>query len=258
MEHLVIQGTSIPRIGLGTWALRGDACEEVVVAALELGYRHIDTAEMYGNERAIGRALARSGVPREELFITSKVWQNHMHSEQVLEACDQSLKDLGTDFLDLYLIHWPVASVPIPETIGALDELQRLGRARHIGVSNFNRAQLREAQQASRSGVFCDQIEVNPWRFPTDVVAACQEADVLVTAYTPLARGAVGSSDVLGEIGRRCGKTAAQVALRWLIQQPNVAAIPKASSREHLAENLAVFDFTLDAEATGAINNLAN
>jgi len=258
MKTLDIQGARVPRIGLGTWALRGETCQETVLAALDLGYRHIDTAEMYGNERAIGHALAKSCLPREELFLTSKVWRNHMHHDGVLEACDQSLEDLGTEYLDLYLIHWPVTDVPIDETVGALDELQRSGRVRRIGVSNFSAAQLAEAQKVSQTGIFCNQVEINPWRYPADVLAACQASDVLVTAYTPLARGRVQSSDVLRDVGDSYGKTAVQVALRWLIQKPNVVAIPKASSRDHLEQNMAVFDFELDSRAMEAIDNLSN
>jgi 2,5-diketo-D-gluconate reductase B len=257
MQHLDIQGARVPLIGLGTWALRGETCEDAVLAALDIGYRHIDTAEIYGNERAIGKAWQRSGVPRHQLFITSKVWQNHLHHDDLLAACDQSLEDLGTDYLDLYLIHWPVAGVPISETMAALDELQSAGRARHIGVSNFGVVQLREAQQVSHSGIFCNQIEVNPWRRPDDIVSACQASNVLVTAYTPLARGRVAQSNVLLEVARRHGKTAAQVVLRWLVQQPGVVTIPKASTREHLEENLDVFDFALDDHDVDAINALA-
>ncbi len=258
MEHLEIRGSSIPSIGLGTWALRGETCQQVVLAALELGYRHIDTAEMYGNELAIGEALKKSSVRREEIFLTSKVWQTHMHHNDVLEACDRSLADLGTDYVDLYLIHWPVAHVPIRETVGALDEIQHSGRARHIGVSNFSAAQLGEAQAASQSGIFCNQVEFNPWRRPGEVLAACQQSNVLVTAYTPLAHGSVEQDDVLNQVGSRYGKTAAQVTLRWLIQKPNVVAIPKASSRKHLSENLAIFDFELDAQAVKAIDDLSS
>ncbi len=256
MEYLNIRGTSVPRLGLGTWALRGQACLEAVQAALAAGYRHIDTAEMYDNERAIGAAMERSSVGREDIFLTSKVWKNHMRRDDVLTACDRSLEALGTDYIDLYLIHWPVVDVPIRETVGALDELQESGRARHIGVSNFNAAQLAEAQAASRTGIFCNQVEFNPWRRPAEVLAACQKSQVMVTAYTPLARGRVERSSVLEEVGDRFGKTAAQVALRWLIQQPCVVAIPKASRRDHLEENLAIFDFVLDQTAIAAIDAL--
>lgn len=257
MNTIDVRGTSVPQIGLGTWALRGETCHKTVLMALDLGYRHIDTAEMYDNERAIGRAIAQSRVPREELFLTSKVWRDHMHHGDVIKACDRSLEDLGADYLDLYLIHWPVADVPIDETVGALDELQHSGRARRIGVSNFSAAQLAEAQEASQAGIFCNQVEINPWRHPGDLLAACQASDVLMTAYTPLARGRVQSSDVLREIGATHGKTPVQVALRWLIQKPNVVAIPKASSREHLEQNLAVFDFELDNAAMEAIDDLS-
>jgi 2,5-diketo-D-gluconate reductase B len=210
MEHLGIRGISVPRIGLGTWALRGETCEEVVAQALELGYRHFDTAEMYRNETEIGRALKRAGVPREELFLTSKVWRNHMHYDGVLRACEQSLTELGTDYLDLYLIHWPNPEVPIEETVSALDELQRSGRARCIGLSNFGLSELRAAQAASRVGIFCNQVEFNPWEQPTAVLEACQAEDVLVMAYTPLARGRVQRSEDLRQIGDRFGKTPVQ------------------------------------------------
>jgi 2,5-diketo-D-gluconate reductase B len=258
MTTIEIRGTRVPRIGLGTWALSGGTCQESVLAALELGYRHIDTAEMYGNEADIGQALARSGIDRSQLFLVSKVWRNHMRYSEVMSACDRSLSDLRTDYLDLYLIHWPVYDVPVEETVRALDELQRSGRAHHIGVSNFSVGQLREAQEASQSGIFCNQVRFNPWANPADVLSACQDSGVLVTAYTPLAHGSVVGSDVLREIGIRHGKTAAQVALRWLIEHRNVVAIPKASSREHLAENMAVFDFELTEDEAQAIERLAD
>jgi 2,5-diketo-D-gluconate reductase B len=258
MEHLTISGVSVPKVGLGTWALRGETCRDVVRLALDLGYRHIDTAEMYGNEQAIGEALALSSVARDDIFLTSKVWQNHMTYADVLATCDQSLADLGTDYVDLYLIHWPVSHVPIDETVSALDELQRTGRTRHIGVSNFSVAQQRSAQSASQFGILTNQVEFNPWRQPRQVLSACQESDVLVTAYTPLARGRVLSSDTLAAIGSRYDKTAAQVTLRWLIQKPNVITIPKAANPDHLRENLEVFDFELDGDAVMQIDGLVS
>lgn len=249
-----IRGVAVPTIGIGTWNLRGARGQSAVEMALELGYRHIDTAEMYRNESEIGHAIAVSGVPREELFLVSKVWRTNLRRDEVLGACDDSLKRLGVEALDLYLIHWPSRAVPIEETMEAMDELVSSGRTRTIGVSNFTIDQMQAAHRASEAGVFCNQVEYHPNQGRSDLQKVCAENDILLTAYSPVAKGRLARDRALQEIGDRHGKTAAQVALRWLIEQENVVAIPKSQSEAHLRENLAVFDFELTDEERATIS----
>lgn len=221
-----------------------------------MGYRHIDTAEMYANEEPIGQALAEAGVPRPDIFLTTKVSNSHLRRADVLTACRSSLERLGLDYIDLYLIHWPGHDVPLEETMQALDELQASGLIRHAGVSNFNVGLMQAAQTAARYAVFCNQVEFNPWERDHALVAVCQTEDILLTAYTPLARGRVLNTPDLIAIGQTHHKTPAQVALRWLTQMDNVVAIPKAASQAHLKENLDVFEFELTPDEIAGIDAL--
>lgn len=230
----------VPPIGLGTYQLRGGECERVVRRALELGYRHVDTAEGYGNERAIGRALR--GVAREEVFLTTKVWRDHLRPADLRRRCAGSLRRLGTDYLDLYLVHWPNGEVPPEAVVEGFERLREEGWIRAWGVSNHTVRQLREL--APRARVATNQVELHPYFNQRELATACRELGIHLTAYSPLARGAVAGDPVLREIGRARGKTAAQVALRWILQRGH-AAIPKASGEAHLRENLDVFDFEL-------------
>jgi diketogulonate reductase-like aldo/keto reductase len=249
MEHVTVAGTKVPSLGLGTYKLRGRECTEVVETAIELGYRHIDTAEFYNNQAAIGDAIAAASVPREELFVTTKVWKTNLHHEQVLASATESIEKLDLEQVDLLLIHWPNERVPIEETIRAMNELQDRGLVRHIGVSNFSVSQLRAAREASKTPIIADQVPYDPTTDQRDLLEFCIDEEVLLTAYSPLAKGRVESDETLAEIGDRHGKSPPQVALRWLVQQPMVAAIPKASTRAHLAANIDIFDFELtDAE----------
>lgn len=237
-------------MGLGTWELRGDACERAVVEALELGYRHLDTAEGYGNESDIGRAIR--GARRDELFLTSKVWRDNLQRDDLRAACEGSLDRLGTDYLDLLLVHWPNSATPIQETIAAFVELREEGRIRAWGVSNFTPAHLLEI--ADRDDIATNQIELHPYFRQDELVAACRDFDVPITAYTPLAKGRVAEDEVLQRIGREHGATPAQVALRWTTQRGRLV-IPKASSRDHLRENLDSFAVQLSEEEMRAIED---
>jgi 2,5-diketo-D-gluconate reductase B len=256
-DMILVQGVEIPPIGLGTWDLRGTHCRRVVAQAIELGYRHIDTAEMYGNEAEIGQAMREAGVPRRDMFLVSKLWTNHAGADQVEPACRESLEKLGCEYLDLYLLHWPVAGVPIQETVEALADLQAKGLTRWFGVSNFTVQQLEEAEKASTARLLCDQVRFNPWHGQPELVAYCGRRDLLLTAYTPVAKGRTASDPVLVDIGRKYGKTGTQVALRWLTQKRNVVAIPKASQVDHLRENLGALDFQLDAQEMAQIDQLS-
>jgi 2,5-diketo-D-gluconate reductase B len=243
-------------LGLGTWQLSGAACERAVRWALDIGYRHIDTAEMYGNEGEIGRSLAAAKVPRESLFITTKVWTNHLRARDVGPTVEGSLRKLRSDYVDLLLIHWPNPSVPVGETLGAMQQLKTAGKARAIGVSNFPVALMHEAVEVLRMPVACNQVEYHVRLDQRPVLDYARRHGIAVVAYCPLGRGRLVDQPVLAAVGRKHGKSAAQVALRWLIQQPGVAAIPKSASERNLRANFEIFDFALDAEDAAAINGL--
>lgn len=236
-------GVEIPQLGLGTWELRGEPCERAVATALELGYRHIDTAEGYGNEEDIGAAIR--GAHRQELFLTSKVWRDNLGRDDLRTACEGSLRRLGTDYLDLLLVHWPNSAIAVEKTVAGFVELREEGLIRAWGVSNFTRAHLREL--AGRDDVATNQVELHPYFRQGELVTTCREMGIPITAYTPLAKGRVMKDEVLVGIGRAHGATAAQVALRWSVQRGRVV-IPKASSAEHLRDNLAIFEMSLSEE----------
>lgn len=251
-----IQGTEVPALGLGTWMLEGRECREAIRDALEVGYRHLDTAQAYGNEEEVGRGLADSGVPRDEVWLTTKLWLENLDHEKAIESARGSLHRLGTDYVDLLLIHWPPTSdLPIAEPLRAMRRLQGDGLVRHIGVSNFPPSLLDEALDEAE--IFCEQVEYHPFLAQDALLQACEEWDLLLTAYSPLARGEVLEDETLREIGRRHGKSPAQVTLRWLLQQEQVAAVPKAASAEHRRSNFEVFDFELSLDEMEAIHGLA-
>jgi 2,5-diketo-D-gluconate reductase B len=253
-ETLTVQGVEIPKLGFGTWQITGRACEVAVRDALELGYRHIDTARMYGNEAEVGQGLHDSGLNRDEVFVTTKLWREELDAAGVSQALEESLRDLRTEYVDLLLIHWPNPRVPLAETLGAMREAQEAGRARHLGVANFPSALLREALELAP--LVCDQVEYHPYLGQPAVLEVARERDLMVTAYSPLAQGAVLRDPAIREIAGRHGKTPGQVVLRWLLDQPNVAAIPKAASHEHRASNLDVFGFELSDDERGVIAGL--
>ncbi len=248
MEYVEFQGERVPKIGLGTWDLRGEACVRALQHALEIGYRHVDTAEFYRNEAEIGTAIAQSGLARDQLFLTSKVWSNHLRYDDLIEACQRSLQKLGVESLDLYLIHAPDPQVPIEESMRALNDLQANGKIRHFGVSNFTVPQLRRALQHASAPVFSHQFKYHPLHPQDEMLAFCRREKILVTAYSPIAKGRVLRSPVLQEIARRHAVSAAQVALRWLVDQDLVITIPKASDPKHQQQNLEIFGFDLSPE----------
>lgn len=236
---------TLPPIGLGTYELNGSRCIKTVATALELGYRHIDTAQMYRNERQVGAAIAKSGVDRADIFLTTKIWPSNFRRREFIDATERSLEDLKIDYIDLLLLHWPQYDVPLAETLGALQEVIAKGWVRHGGISNFSVTMMEEAVRLAGTDVACNQVPGRVGALPSDVIRAAKGMGVAVTAYSPLGRGALHSNRQLADIGKRYGVTAAQVALRWLTQQ-GIAAIPKASSEQRLRENLAALEFTLD------------
>jgi diketogulonate reductase-like aldo/keto reductase len=242
-------GAQIPALGLGTWQNTGPQCAETVETALELGYRHVDTAQMYDNEEQVGRGIAAADVDREDVFLTTKVWRSNLRADDVRASVQASLDRLGVEYVDLLLIHWPHPRVPVEETLGAMAELRDEGLVEHLGVANFTRSGLRAALDATDVPLVTDQVQYHPLVDQTDLREFCVANDLALTAYSPLARGKVLGDETLAEIGARHDRSAAQVALRWLVQQAGVVAIPKATGRAHLEENIAVFDFSLtDAE----------
>lgn len=254
MIDVMVQQTRVPALGYGTWLLNDRECLEGVEHALALGYRHVDTAQGYDNEEQVGEALVRSGVPREEIFLTTKVRPSNFHHEAVLRSSRESLKKLRTDYVDLLLLHWPNPEVPLAATLEALRTLQDEGATRHIGVSNFPPSLVDEARQHAE--IFCNQVEYHPYLSQEKLLAQARASDYLLTAYCPIARGKVLADPALQEIGARHGKSPVQVTLRWLIQQDNVAAIPKAASREHRVSNIEIFDFELSDEEMARIFSL--
>jgi len=250
-----VRGVRIPRLGLGTWMLEGEACVEGVRDALALGYRHIDTARNYGNEAEVGRGIAESGVPREEIWLTTKVPYERLRADEVRRDAEASLEELGTDWIDLLLIHWPNPDVPLAETLGAMRALQEEGLVRHLGVSNFPTALLREALDLAP--VLANQVEYHPYLSQRPLLELARERDVMITAYSPFARGDVLGDPVIAEIARAHDRTPAQVVLRWLLDQPLVSAIPKAASHERRAENLGALGFELSPEERARIDGLA-
>ena len=236
----------IPPIGLGTWQITGDACAEAVADALALGYRHLDTARAYGNEAEVGEGLARSGVPRDEVWVTTKLWRDGLGAHEVREQLEGSLGQLRTDHVDLLLIHWPNDRFPLAETLGAMAELRDEGKVRHLGVSNFTAALVREA--AALETIFTNQVEYHVYLDQAPVLAACREAGATLTAYSPVAHGKVLDDPVLAEIGEAHGATSAQVALKWLLDHPGVAAVPKAASHTKRVRNLQALEIELTDE----------
>ncbi len=256
--HLVeANGAHIPLVGLGTWELRGRACARVVEQALRLGYRHVDTAEMYDNEREVGEALRASGVGRDDVFITTKIWPSHFAPHELERAAKGSLARLRLSEVDLMLLHWPNPQIPLSETLGALCKVKQSGFARHIGVSNFTVPLIAEAVRLASEPLVCNQIEMHPFLDQSKVTAACRAKGMAVVAYSPIARGAAKNDAMLARVAAAHGKSAAQVCLRWLVQQ-GIAVIPRSSRIEHLSENCAIFDFQLSEAEMAAIRSLAH
>ncbi len=257
MHRVSANGANIPAIGLGTWTLKDAQAAELVSGALKAGYRHVDTAAMYENEEAVGAGMRASGVPRDQVFLTSKVWPTDIAEGDLQRSVEASLKRLETDYLDLALIHWPSKSVPLAESIKALNEVCDRGLARHIGVSNFPSALIEEAAALSQHPLACNQVEYHPFLNQDVVKAACQKHGMALVSYCPLARG----SDLfeLPEIAgpaQAYGRTPAQIVLRWHIQQEDVIAIPRSSNAERIRQNFQVFDFALSNEEMTAISAL--
>ena len=262
MIFVDMQGRKVPSLGYGTWDLRGADCERAVAMAVELGYRHIDTAQSYENEAEVGRGWVASGLPRRDLFITTKIARLIAAgpvgnaAKHVASGVEESLQKLQTDYVDLLLIHWPTSDVPMAETLEAMERLKSAGKARALGVSNFTVAHMREAVKLSKSPVACNQVEYHLLLSQKPVLAYARGHGIAVTAYCPIARGKLVGHPVVERVAKKHGKTANQIGLRWLLEQPGVLAIPKAGSLPHARENISIFDFALDAEDRSSLDAL--
>jgi diketogulonate reductase-like aldo/keto reductase len=248
MQFVEAHGARIPMIGLGTMTLKGDVCVQAVKDALQVGYRHLDSAAFYGNEVENGEGMRQSGVKREEIFLCTKVRQDDLLPDKFEKVIDQSLVNFKLPYVDLLLIHWNNKDVPLKLSVGALCKAKKDGKAKHVGVANFTTALLEEAWSVTSEPLVCNQIEMHPFINQDKVVAACKNRGMAVVAYCPIARGKVPGADALERIAKAHGKSASQVSLRYLVQL-GVCAIPRTATPAHLKENLDVFDFKLtDAE----------
>lgn len=257
MHKVVANGAEIPAIGLGTWTLKGAQCSDLVGHALAVGYRHVDTARMYDNEAAVGDGIKASGVPRDDIFLTTKVWWTDLAPVDLRRSAEGSLKRLGLDRVDLLLIHWPNARIPLAETIKALNRVREDGLTRHIGVANFPTRLLAEAISLSDAPLVANQVEYHPYLDQAKVYAACRAAGMAMVSYCPLYRGGgLLEEPAVLSAASRLGKTPGQVVLRWHVQQKGVVAIPRTTKKDRLIENAAIFDFALSAAEMAAISAL--
>lgn len=256
MDTLTIRDTRIPAIGFGTWELRGDVARRSVEFALDAGYRHVDTAQMYENEVEVGAALQASGLPRNEIFLTTKIWRNRLTHDEALRSVDESLERLGVDYVDLLLIHWPDPTIPMEETLSALQQACEQGCTRNIGVSNFPPSMLAEAMEIAPE-IICNQVEYHPMLAQPALLDIVRTNTMFLTAYCPLGQGNMLRNWKLRRIARRHNRTVAQIILRWHLQQPGVVPIPRSSSPNHIQENLGIFDFNLSEGEMSTIHKLA-
>ena len=255
MMHIDVRGVLIPTLGFGTWPMRGEQCKEAVEHALEIGYRHIDTAQAYENEAEVGLAIRNSGLPRNEIFLTTKVRPTNFARACARASVEESLRKLNTDTIDLVLLHWPNNEVPLQETFESLSLLVDEGSVRHLGVSNFPTNLVEDAREVV--DIFCNQVEYHPYLSQSQLLKQARKYGHLLTAYSPIAKGRVLTDPLLVEIGSRYDKNPVQITLRWLVQQERVAAVPKAGSPEHRLSNISIFDFELSPTEMDAIHNLS-
>lgn len=245
MEYVTQCGSEVPAVGVGTWQMDTQTAYWSVSMALEEGYRHVDTAQLYENEEGVGDAITDADVDRDELFLTTKVNPMHRTVDEIVESAEQSVERLGVETVDLLLIHWPHPLADLATVMSGLNECFDHGLTRFIGVSNFSVDRLDRARTLSNEPLFTNQVMFHPWWPQRELLRYCQQEDIILTGYSPLANGGAIDDQVLREIGARYGKTGPQVAIRWAIQHENVITIPMSTSRSHLAENIDVFDFLL-------------
>jgi diketogulonate reductase-like aldo/keto reductase len=257
MNTLTYNNVHMPVLGFGTWQMKGQECQQAIGEALHVGYRHIDTAQAYENEEDVGQALQSSSVPRSEIFLTTKVWMDQMEANRVKSSTEESLSRLQTDYVDLLLVHWPVEDVPFEETLRAFEDLQSKGKTRLIGVSNFTVDQMEQCREEIGADIAVNQVEYHPSISQKPVLEYIRDKKMILTAYSPLGRGEEIHEQVVKDMAASHDKTPGQIILRWLIQQEHVSAIPKAASKEHISQNLDIFDFELSPEEMQTIHDLA-
>jgi len=257
MFDVSANGANIPALGFGTFRMPDADVHRVLPEALKLGFRHVDTAQIYKNEAAVGDVLKSSGIARQDIFLTTKVWVDRVGHEAFIASVDESLTKLKTDHVDLLLLHWPQSEMPLADRIGALNELRKAGKVKNIGVSNFSTALMAEAVKLSDAPIVNNQVEYHPYLDQTKVLSEAAKTGMSVTAYYLMADGAVPKDEVLKDIGAKHGKTAAQVVLRWAVQQKGVIALSKTATESRLPENLDIFDFALSEDEMAAVHKLA-
>ncbi|MFP4016820.1 MAG: aldo/keto reductase [Halanaerobiales bacterium] len=248
-------GNQIPVLGFGTYKLKGEDGVKAVKTAIDLGYKHLDTAESYNNQTEVSHAIEKSGISRDELFITSKVSYENLHYDDVITACENTLDELNTEYLDLYLIHWPNKNIPIEETMRALSDLKQEGKIKDIGVSNFTRNHLEEVKEVSDEDIVVNQVEFHPYLYQKELYDYCMDNGIYITAYSPIARGDVFGDSLLSIIAKKHGKNEAQIALRWMMQK-DIIVIPRSSNPEHIKSNFELFDFELSDDEVSKIDSL--
>jgi diketogulonate reductase-like aldo/keto reductase len=252
------KGAGIPCIGFGTYSMGGLQLSRILAQALRAGFRHIDTAQAYDNEDAVGAGIAMSGIRRDDVFITTKVWVSNYPKERFDHSVDQSLRDLKTDYIDLLLLHWPSETVRLEEQIGLLNQAVQAGKVLSIGVSNFNKNLFERAVEASDIPLATNQIEYHPYLNQSTLVASARDAGAAITAYCAMAVGRVFHEPVLRAIAQKYGRTVSQIVLRWLVQQDGLVTLSRTTHEQRIAENLTIFDFTLEEEDMKRIFGLAD
>jgi len=256
MLYIELENSRVPALGFGTWKLRDREARTAIADALDLGYRHIDTAQIYENEAEVGAGIADADVDRDDIFLTTKVWPSNFAYRKLVASTEESLRKLKTEVVDLLLLHWPNDEVELEESLDALQEVQHAGKTRHIGVSNFPPSLLRRALDIA-PGLVNNQVEYHPHLSQETLLDVVRERGLFLTSYSPIAHGTVFDESVVQEIAEAHGKGPAQVVLRWHLQQDRVAAIPKAASAEHRRANFDIFDFELSDDEMQRIHGLA-
>lgn len=257
MQYIEAQSEKVPALGYGTWQLRGKNCVRGVQKALEVGYRHIDTAQAYGNEEDVGQAIEESGVERGEIFLTTKIWMDNFSPDKFEKSLDESLNKLRTDYVNMLLLHWPDQNSDFDKTLELLVEAKKADKARLIGVSNYTVELMKRAQNTTKNVLATNQVEFHPFIDQGPVLEWARRHNMFLTGYSPLSRGDVLKNQTIEDIGNRYKKNAGQIALRWAIQHEKVAVIPKAASENHIESNFDIFDFELTNEEMDKISSLA-
>ncbi len=258
MKHITLNrfdDLSVPALGLGTWQLT-DNCVEIVEHALDIGYRHIDTAQIYKNEEQVGQGINNSSVNRDDIFLVTKVWHTELADGDLQRSVDESLRKLDTDYVDLLLVHWPRNDIPMEDTFKALGQMVDTGKTKYIGVSNFTPFHMHKTMEVSDTPIITNQVEYHPFLDQSEILSICRDNDLFLTSYSPIARGHIMDDRLIGSLAEKYDKTPAQVTLRWHIQQDAVCAIPKTSHKDRVSENIDIFDFELTSDEMDQIHQL--